>query len=414
MKVSVLGLGYVGLPTAAMLAAHGHDVVGFDVNPRVAEKLRRGEVHVSEAGLLALVRDSIATGRFRPVDAPEPADAHVVCVPTPIDHATRRADLAAVRVACTAIAAVVKRGDLVVVESTVPVGTLEDVVAPILASSGLDARRDLHLAHCPETVLPGNVLHEIAHNERVVGGLTPEATARAVALYRSFVRGPIEATDARSAEFVKLAQNSYRDVNVAFANEIALLARRHGVDSRNAIRLANAHPRVRILSPGPGVGGHCIPVDPWFLVQDAPESRIIRAARAVNDDMPVVVAGLVRGLVARIAAPSIAVLGLAYKANVADFRESPAVALTGLLRAIPGANVRATDPFAEPGTADAVPLAEALDGADCIVLATDHAAYADLSPEAVAKVVRERAIVDTRGALDAAAWRANGFVVERI
>lgn len=410
-KITVVGLGYIGLPTAAMLATHGHTVYGFDTNARVIEHLEKGKVHIEEPGLLAFVRDALHSGRFVPVREVRPADVYILCVPTPYDSKEKRADLSYITKAAETIVPHLKKGDLAILESTVPAGTTADHLGPILARSGLDPLRDLDLAHCPETVLPGNMISELTSNARVIGGLTPKATQAAEMLYRSFVRGTLVTTDATTAEFVKLIQNTYRDVNIALANEIGMVAGQKGIDVREAIRIANLHPRVDLHAPGPGVGGHCIPIDPWFLVQDTPEARLVRVSREINDGMPHRVVDKVRSLVQHIDEPRIALLGIAYKADVDDVRESPAVPILEELKEHFG-DVRVHDPHVKDPRFDLVPLKGALEGADCTVIVTGHWEYSALDPHKTRSVVRTPLVLDTRGVLSRREWQEAGFRFE--
>ncbi|MDI7275987.1 MAG: nucleotide sugar dehydrogenase, partial [Anaerolineae bacterium] len=323
-RICVLGLGYVGLPTAAMLATHGNDIVGVDVSRRVLDTLNNGDVHIKEAGLRSLVRAALRSGNLRLADRPEPADAFIIAVPTPfVENPQPTADLASVISAAEAIVPYLEAGNLVILESTVPPRTTEEVLVPVLRRSGIE---DLLVAHCPERVLPGRILAELVGNDRVIGGVDRRSAEAARELYASFVEGEMLLTDATTAEMVKLMENTYRDVNIALANEFALVAEEVGIDVWEAIDLANRHPRVRILRPGPGVGGHCIAVDPWFVAEAAPDvTPLIQAARRVNDAMPAHVVDLVKRAVAGVEKPVIACLGLAYKADVDDVRESPAL-----------------------------------------------------------------------------------------
>ncbi len=414
-SVTVMGLGYIGLPTAAMLAIHGHSINGFDTNKRVLDKLARGDIHIEEPGLLAFVRDALNSGRLVPVDTVAPADVYMICVPTPFEVKTKTADLSYVEAAAKLIVPLLKKGDLIILESTVPAGTTDDLLVPILETSGLSCRTDLLVAHCPETVLPGNTIHELVRNHRVVGGVTPEATRAAVALYATFVQAEVVATTARTAEFVKLAENAFRDVNIAFANELAMIARELGIDAREAIAIANKHPRVNVHAPGPGVGGHCIPVDPWFLVQSSSNAKLLRVARGVNDAMPDYVARLVKEAIGDVRDPVIAVLGLAYKGNVDDVRESPSLEiLTNLQELFPTGTVRVSDSHVKPDRHPTVRLHEAVSNADCVVIATDHDEYRFLDPADVGARMRARVAIDARGILDAAKWRSSGFAVHAL
>src|SRR4030088_682097 len=285
--ICLLGLGYIGLPTGRMFALAGKTVIGVDPSPRVQAALSAGRPSMDEPELQTLVTAAINSGRLRVQMAPEAADAFIIAVPTPLDPTTNQADLTFVQKAARDIVPFLRRGNLVVLESTVPPGTTRDVLAPILAESGLVPGRDICVAHCPERVLPGRILVELEQNDRLAGGLTPACADRAAELYTAFVKGTIMRTDATTAEMVKVMENPFRDVNVALANEFALIAEHIGVDVWEAIRLDNHHTRLNVLRPGPGVGGHCIAGAPWFLVGAAPDdARLIRAARAVNDAMP--------------------------------------------------------------------------------------------------------------------------------
>jgi UDP-N-acetyl-D-mannosaminuronic acid dehydrogenase len=411
-SLCVLGLGYIGMPTASTFATHGLQVIGVDVNRRIVDVLRQGEIHIHEPGLRGLVQAAFASGNLRVAEQPEPADAFLITVPTPI-QIDKRADLTAVRAAAGAIVPQLRRGNLVVLESTSPPRTTVDVVAPILAESGLQPGRDFWLAYSPERVLPGQILRELVENARVVGGLNRASAEAGRELYSVFVRGEIVLTDATTAEMVKLMENTYRDVNIAAANEFAALAERFGVDVWEAIALANRHPRVNVLRPGPGVGGHCISVDPWFLVESAPDQTdLIRQARLVNDRQPARVVARLEAVLGGLEGKAIAALGLAYKADVDDLRESPALEVARRLAAA-GARVRTYEPNAPTATAagaQAAPSIEAaLDGADAMILLVDHHGWDGLDPAWAAGKMRGRTVFDARGILPRAAWEQAGF-----
>lgn len=420
-KVCVLGLGYIGLPTAAMLAVHGFEVTGVDIDEGVLAAVGARRFRGQEPGLAALVAQALESGNLQLAGRPQPADAFIIAVPTPCTHCTPRAeaasppraDLSCVISAAESIVPALRPGSLVILESTVPPRTTVDILAPILAQSGLAVGdgRGVLLAHCPERVLPGNILEELVHNDRVIGGVDRSSAERAQELYASFAEGAILLTDATTAEMVKLMENTYRDVNIALANEFALVAERVGIDVWEAIDLANRHPRVRVLKPGPGVGGHCIAVDPWFIAQMAPEvTPLIQTARRVNDAMPGHVVHLVKRAVAGIERPVVACLGLAYKADVDDVRESPALEVVRQLRA-EGIEVRTFDPHVgclpELEGTHCASLADAVSGADCAVILTDHRELQGLQPEQLA-AMRRPVVVDTRRALRDAAWRRLG------
>ena len=408
-RIAVVGLGYVGLPTALLFADAGVDVLGVDINPELVAALQAGECPVEEPGLPELLQRVLASGRFRVSQKLESRDVYVICVPTPLDRETGGADLSAVRRAAEAVAEVARPGQMVILESTVPPGTLNRLVRPIIESRvpGLD------YAFSPERVLPRRILIELPGNPRLIGADTPRAAERARALYATFVRGEIRVTDATTAELVKLMENTYRDVNIALANEFAMVAEQVGVDVWEAIELANLHPRVNIHRPGPGVGGHCIAVDPWFVVERAPMvTALIRQARTTNDRMPVVVAERVEQLTLNrgIEAPKVGLLGLAYKGNVDDSRESPAYVLARILRSR-GFEVAAYDPLVRRGMLPNATLEETARGAHCLVLVTDHDRFREIDPWQLRPLVAEPVLLDTRNHLDHRRWQEAGFEV---
>lgn len=406
-RVSVIGLGYVGLPTAAVIANRGISVVGVDANPRTVERINRGEAHIVEPDLDILVRSATTTGNLRAVTAPEPANAFIVAVPTPFkeDHAP---DLAFVEKAARSLAPVLAKGNLVVLESTSPVGTTETMAGwlaalrPDLGFPGHGTDIDVHIAYSPERVLPGRVLIELVDNDRVIGGLTPACGLRAKELYSLFVQGTCFLTTARTAELVKLAENAYRDLNIAFANELSLVCEKVDVNVWEAIELANRHPRVEILKPGPGVGGHCIAVDPWFIVDSARDvTPLIQTARGVNDAKPAHVAQLVANAARGRKHPSVACLGLSYKADIDDLRESPSVDVVAHLDAALFTEILVVEPHIDtlPDSLATRPklaltdLDTALAKCDIVVLLTDHAPFRSIDRARLAG----KSVIDTRG-----------------
>jgi UDP-N-acetyl-D-mannosaminuronic acid dehydrogenase len=416
-SICVLGLGYIGLPTASTFATHGMQVVGVDVNQRVVEVLRNGEIHIHEPGLRTLVQAAFRSGNLKVSEVPEPANAFVIAVPTPILE-DKRADMRYVEAAAESILPHLRVGNLVVLESTSPPRTTLDRLAPILERSGLKAGEDFYLAYSAERVLPGKILQELIENARVVGGVNQASAEAARSLYATFVRGDIHLTDATTAEMVKLMENTYRDINIAVANEYARLGERLGVDIWQAIRLANLHPRVNILRPGPGVGGHCISVDPWFLVEVAPEQcQLIRQAREVNDAQPGYVVRLVERALNGLNDKTVAALGLTYKADVDDLRESPALAVVQQMAAA-GVNVRCFEPFVPAieveGAICFQALEDALLEADAVLLLVDHAQFRSLEPGVVAGQMPGRVAVDARGVWSAQAWEAAGYAFFRL
>ena len=407
LKVVVLGLGYIGLPTAAVIARTGAQVLGIDVHQSVVDTVNSGKVHIEEVDLDGLVSGVVARGNLRASTQVEPADVFVIAVPTPFDE-NHAPNVGYVLQAATNIAAVLRAGDTVILESTSPVGTTEQVrdhlaaLRPDLAIPGrTGAQADIAIAYCPERVLPGRILVELIDNDRVIGGITPRCARKALQFYRRFVRGACVTTTSRAAEMTKLTENAFRDVNIAFANELSLIADTMQVDVWEVIRLANRHPRVNILSPGPGVGGHCIAVDPWFLVHaDPAQTPLIRTAREVNDGKTDHVIAKAIELAESDPAARIACLGLAFKANIDDFRESPALKVAVALAQQFGERVDIVEPYASvlpaafDGTgATLIDIDTAIDRCDTWITLVDHDLFKSVPlDERAAKTV-----YDTRG-----------------
>ncbi|EGD03716.1 NDP-N-acetyl-D-galactosaminuronic acid dehydrogenase [Burkholderia sp. TJI49] len=412
--VSIIGLGYIGLPTATLFASRKLQVIGVDVSTHVVDTINQGNIHIVEPELDILVHAAVGAGYLRATTRAEPADAFIIAVPTPLT-AERRPDLSYIEAAARAIAPVLAKGNLVILESTSPVGTTE-LMAGWLAEMRGDLSfpqqagdaSDIRIAHCPERVLPGRIVHELVVNDRVIGGMTATCAESAIALYRSFVQGDCIVTDVRTAEMCKLAENSFRDVNIAFANELSMLCGEHGVDVWELIQLANRHPRVNILQPGCGVGGHCIAVDPWFIVDSAPEhARLITAARSVNDEKPEWVIHRVVQAVDELrerngahAEVRIACLGLTFKPDIDDLRESPALQIAQeLIRRYAGC-VRVVEPNLEvlPDCLDdrqvvKMDLDAAIRWANVLVLLVDHHQFKSISPS----FGDDQRLIDTRG-----------------
>ena len=410
--ICVVGLGYIGLPTAVVLASRGVSVIGVDVNKDVVTKINRGEIHIVEPDLDAVTARVVQNKLLRATTVPEAADAFVIAVPTPFHDG--KADLAYVHAAAASVAPVLKARDLVVLESTSPPGTTEAMTTQ-LASLRPDLRFpsnsggacDVHVAYCPERVLPGRVLVELVENDRVIGGITAECSARAEALYRIFCTGSLLKTGVRTAEMCKLTENSFRDVGIAFANELSVICEKLGINVWELIRLANHHPRVNILQPGPGVGGHCIAVDPWFIVQAAPEqSRLIRTAREVNDAKPSYVLDKIKaavdGVRAAGAKPKVGLLGLAFKPDVDDFRESPALQIAEAVAEWNNCDVLVSEPHAKqlPGRLAGqkhVSLVEEtgilIRDVHIVVMLVNHRSYNEIQRADL----EGKAIIDTRG-----------------
>ncbi|QZP08610.1 UDP-N-acetyl-D-mannosamine dehydrogenase [Caenibius sp. WL] len=408
-EVCVVGLGYIGLPTAAVIARAGMNVLGLDVSERVVETINRGAIHIEEVDLDGLVHGVVQRGLLRAATRIAPADVFVIAVPTPFAKDGRHTpDVSYVLSAAADVAGVLKAGDTVILESTSPVGTTErlrDLIAqqrPDLRLPGLcEGTPDVAIAYCPERVLPGRILEELTNNDRSIGGITPRCARKALAFYKRFVRGTCVTTDARSAEMTKLVENAYRDVNIAFANELSIVADAMGLDVWEVIRLANRHPRVNILQPGPGVGGHCIAVDPWFIVHGAPEETpLIRTARGVNDAKMHHVIARATALIESHPQAKVACLGLAFKANIDDFRESPARFAAATLARRYGSRIHVVEPYAaelpieftDTG-AQLIDIDTALEECDVLIVLVDHDVF-----KSVPLAEREaKAVYDTRG-----------------
>ena len=395
-KICVVGLGYIGLPTAAVLASRGYPVHGFEVNADVVETINSGQAHIVEPDLDILVRAAVTTGKLTAHAEPAEADVFMVCVPTPLT-AEKKPDLSYVESATARICPHLRKGNLVILESTSPPGTTERIAAQVEATTGLTPR-DIHFAHAPERVLPGKILREVVENDRIIGGIGDAATQAAAEFYGSFVSGALHLTTARTAETAKLVENAFRDVNIAFANELSVFCDEMDMDVWDLIGLANCHPRVNILSPGPGVGGHCIAVDPWFLVDCDPErTKLIRQAREVNDHKPHWVVDRVKRRAERFKSPRIACLGLAYKPDIDDLRESPAVEIVEALQKEPGlGEIRVVEPNLHGhDTFELSTLEDAVRDADIVLVLVAHKQFRTMPSTLIA----EKIIIDTCGAL---------------
>ncbi len=426
-KICVIGLGYIGLPTACTFATHGLKVVGVDNNPQIIKTLQNGNIHIHEPGLRTMVESALASGNLTVSAELEEADAFLIAVPTPFyedrhgeydGRQYRLADMRAVTSATEAILPHLRKGNLVILESTSPPRTTVDLIQPILERSGLKAGTDFYLCYSPERVLPGHILRELIENARVVGGITPESAKAGCDLYATFVKGEIIATDATTAEMVKLMENTTRDVNIAIANEFSRLAEKFGVDVWEAISLANRHPRINILSPGPGVGGHCISVDPWFFVEAAPElTPLIYHARQVNDAQPLFVVEKVSQALGTLKGKRIAALGLAYKPDVDDLRESPASEVVRLLQR-QGAFVSVWEPFKPhanlPGVTLAHTMDDAIQDAEAILLLVRHTEFINVNPSSFVAKTKARILIDCVNTWNTELWANAGFTVYRL
>lgn len=408
-KICVIGLGYIGLPTASLLATKGYQVHGVDVSPDIVDTINRGDLHIYEPDLDVLVKSAVGSGRLKASLEPVEAEIFILAVPTPFKD-NHEPNLSYVEDATRAIAPHVKAGDLIILESTSPVGATEQVVEwlmdarPDLSSGPVNGTGRIFVAHCPERVLPGHVLRELVDNDRIIGGIDEESSDVCEAFYETFMAGKVLKTNSRTAELAKLVENAFRDVNIAFANELSLISDRLSVDVWKLIELANHHPRVNILQPGPGVGGHCIAVDPWFIVHSAPEeARMIETARQVNDGKPIWVMDRVKAKAERLKDPRIACLGLSFKANIDDLRESPALKIAETLAADGVGEIYAVEPYVSSCPASLAKfdnvrfatLDDALKEADIILLLVDHDQFKKIDRRSL----EDKIVIDTRGAL---------------
>lgn len=410
-KICVIGLGYIGLPTASLLANNGFEVIGVDKKENLIGIINNGGVHIEEPGLKAIVTAAVHSGFLKAKTQAEEADVYFIAVPTPIknENGEIKIDLSYVEQASKEIMPHLKKDNLVILESTSPPGTTRDVVAPILEESGLKAGVDFHLAHCPERVLPGNTLRELIQNNRIIGGINEESSERAKILYKKFVEGEISITDATTAEMAKLIENTYRDVNIALANEVSTICESAGINAWETIKLANLHPRVNVHLPGPGVGGHCISVDPWFIISAfKEEAKVISLGRTINDQQPEKVISNLRVLLDGISEPVVTIMGVAYKGNIDDVRESPALkVIDGLKEA--GIKFKIYDPHVSNFDYETKSLKEAFKGSDCVAVLTDHDEFGFIYPKELAGLMRTKLVYDTRNCLDRSLWESSGF-----
>ncbi|HEX9060351.1 MAG TPA: nucleotide sugar dehydrogenase [Clostridia bacterium] len=401
-EVCIIGLGYIGLPTAAMFATHGVKVRGVDVKKQICDKINEGLIHIEEPYLADLVKQAVLNGMISCSTETCSSDAFIIAVPTPITE-DRKADLSYVENAGIEIAKVLKKGDLVILESTVSPRCTLDVLVPILERSGLKAGEDFYLAHCPERVLPGQIIYELENNNKIIGGINAESAEKAKDLYLNFVKGEIFLTDTVTAELCKLMENTFRDVNIALANELAKICERLGCNAWEVIKYANKHPRVNLHTPGPGVGGHCLAVDPWFIVEAMPEiAKIIELSRQINDSMPEFIHEKILGLVPE--GSKVVVLGCTYKPDVDDIRESPVIHLVDLLKN--KYDVEIVDPYVKEFNKN---IYEVSNNADIIILGVHHKQFRNLNFEVLGKIMKRLILLDTRNYYDRAMVEKFGF-----
>lgn len=409
-KICIIGLGYIGLPTAVMFATHGHKIIGVDLNESVIVALNSARSIIKEPYLDILVQAAVKSGNLQAQKLPEEADVFIIAVPTPVKP-DKTADMSCVVAAAKAVAPYLREGNIVILESTSPPGTVNEIVIPILAESGLEIGEQLMVAHSPERVLPGRILIELLENNRIVGGVNRKSAEMVRDLYKTFVNGEIYLTDETTAEMCKIIENTYRDVNIALANELAIICEKAGINAWEVIRLCNKHPRVNIHQPGPGVGGHCLAVDPWFIIEKHPaETQMISLARRINDTMPGYLAGKIDNILRDIPGrKKIAILGITYKSDIDDMRESPIIHLVDLLQARKDYDLSMVDPYVNNITYQTVDLLSAAADSDLILLAVNHKEFAAIDFSAVASVMRHRNLLDTRNFLNGDELKRLGF-----
>jgi UDP-N-acetyl-D-mannosaminuronic acid dehydrogenase len=408
-KMCIVGLGYIGLPAAAMFASNGHKVIGVDINNEVIDALEKGEVIIEEPYLKNMVKQEVASGNLIASREPQEADAFIIAVPTPLTK-DKKADMSLVKKATENIVPYLKKGNIVILESTSPAGTVKNLIIPILKKSSLKIGEDLYVGYCPERVLPGQILFELVNNNRIIGGVNRKSAEKIKYLYQTFVKGEICLTDTTTAEICKIVENTYRDVNIAFANELSKISENIGVDVWEVIKLCNKHPRVNIHQPGPGVGGHCLAVDPWFIVEKNPDlARIIKLARETNDSMPQFVFNKIENILKNIkGVKKVTILGITYKANIDDTRESPIISLIEILEKH-NYKISVVDPYVKEFRYKVEIVSEAAKDSDLLVLAVNHNDFEELDFDTLAKKMRNKIILDTRNYFDKNKIENKGF-----
>ncbi len=408
-KICIIGLGYIGLPAAAIFASNGHKVIGVDINNKVIDALEKGEVIIEEPYLKNMVQQEVVSGNLIASKEPQEADAFIIAVPTPLTK-DKKADMSLVKKATESIVPYLRKGNIVVLESTSPTDTIKNMIIPILKKSGLKIGEELYVGYCPERVLPGQILFELVNNNRIIGGINRKSAEKIKDLYLTFVTGEIYLTDTITAEMCKIVENTYRDVNIAFANELSKICENIGVDVWEAVRLCNKHPRVDIHQPGPGVGGHCLAVDPWFMVEQNPElAKIIKLARETNDSMPQFIFNKIESILKKIkGVKKVTILGITYKSNIDDTRESPIINLIELLEKH-NYKISVVDPYVKEFKYKVKNVAEAANGSDLLVLAVNHKDFEKLELEALAKKMRNQIILDTRNYFNKNIVEKEGF-----
>lgn len=395
MKICIVGQGYIGLPTAALFTRSDCEVVGVDVNEEIIDNLNKGKIHIEEPGIAEIIKNAIDNNRYHASLTPEKADAFIITVPTPYIADNYSCDLSYVVEACNEILPFIEKGNTVIVESTIAPMSTDDVIKPIFEKSGYTIGKDLYLAHCPERVLPGKIIEELIHNDRIIGGITPECSKKASEVYGQFVEGELMLTEAKTAELSKCMENTYRDVNIALANELAKICAEIGVNALDVIKMANKHPRVNLHSPGPGVGGHCLAIDPYFIYAKAPETaKIIKLARDTNNSMPQFVYENVCKIIPE---GKISIFGVSYKGNTGDDRESPAYEIIALLEN-KGYEIAIYEPHIE--RENFVDFNEAIEGSNLILILADHNEFKEIDYESIKDKMETPIIFDTKNILE--------------
>ena len=408
MKVCVIGLGYIGLPTACILALNGHDVIGIDIDKAVVYKVNKGIVPIKENELESTLETLISQKKIIAKTLIESSDAYIICVPTPLDD-NFSCNMHYVYNAIESILPFICHGNMIIIESTVPPGTIENNIKPLIESKGFNIGKDIYLAYCPERVLPGNILKEMVYNDRLVGVTTDKCGEVVSDFYKTFVKGDIFITDTKIAEMTKLVENIYRDVNIALANQLSILCNELGINSMEVFQLANEHPRVNFLSPGPGVGGHCLPVDPYFVLEDKSDtSSIIALSRKINDNMPNYIASLVKKIIKDIPFPKVSIWGITYKGNVNDMRNSPSIQLINSLKEF-NCDLWIYDPVVKDESFKS--KEESLKDSNLLLILTDHDEFKAIDPKLILKTMRNPIVLDTKNILDSICFMLNGVIV---
>lgn len=408
-KICIVGLGYIGLPTATMFSCYGHKVIGVDVNEKVVNNINKGKIIIEEPNLEELVEDVVKKGNLIASISPKESDVFIISVPTPIKD-DKTSDMSYVISATKSIVKYLKEGNIVVLESTSLVGTTEEVVKPIIEESGLKVGRDIMLGYCPERVIPGKIIYELKNNDRVIGGIDKKSAEEIRKIYKTIVDGNIYLTDCKTAELCKLMENTYRDVNIALSNELLLICDKLNINVWEVIEYSNKHPRVNLHTPGPGVGGHCLAVDPWFIIEKEPElSNIIKSSRLLNDSMPEYVYNKIDKILQKDKSKKITILGITYKANTDDMRESPIIKLIDKLLKN-NYNVKVFDPYIKDFQINCQSILEACKDSDLLILGVNHDYFKNLPLDEIKTTMKGNLILDTRNFLDKEEVEKSGFI----